>query len=631
MRRYAASTRVGWYRSVRRRNSAEKLAGTTRPGPRRGEPRPGAPSGALARAIKFPLSGLIGLPQLAALYAGAHGRTALEVAKDTLDRLEFHVAVDAAELAQIPTEGPVVAVANHPLGGPEGLALAILLGRARPDVKLFGNFLLAGFTRLRDLFIFVNPFDTPKARHENVRGMKDALRWLRDGHLLGVFPSGEVSHLDVRVRHITDPIWSSNVAGLARRTGATVVPMYFSGANGAVFQMAGLLHPRLRSALLAREMMAKRDRVCDVHIGTPIRPEMLAEFATDEDAIEFLRLRTYALAGREPRRRRRTRQRRHHRVAQALAPIAPPIAPEVLAAEVAAFPEEALLSASRELSAYCVRAEHMPHLMTELGRLREVTFRGVGEGTGQPLDLDPFDRTYRHLLLWNPTCNMLVGGYRLGLTDELLAQGGKRALYVESLFELSDEFLDRLGPAVELGRSFVRPECQKQVAPMVLLWQGVAQFLSRQQRYRRMFGPVSVSNNYRPASRALIMSFLSRPPYLSELAPLAKPRMPFNPKRWLSHDVRSRLDYLRTVEDLNHVVADIEPDGKGIPPLLRQYLKMGAKVVGFNLDPEFGNCLDGLCVFDAAGVDRRVVRRYASEDEVDRFKTAHGTAEAPDC
>lgn len=608
---------------------AEKMAGTTKPGPRRGEPRPGAASGALARAIKFPLSGLIGLPQLAALYAGADGDSALEVAENTLNRLEFLVAVDPAELAQIPTEGPVVAVANHPLGGPEGLALAILLGRARPDVKLFGNFLLSGFTRLRDLFIFVNPFDTPKARHENVRGMKDALRWLRDGHLLGVFPSGEVSHLDVRQRHITDPDWSSNVAGLARRTGAVVVPVYFSGANGAVFQMAGLLHPRLRTALLAREMMAKRDRVCDVHIGAPLRPEMLASFASDEEAIEYLRLRTYALAGRESRRRRRKKQHRRARALQALQPVAPPTAPEKLAQDVAAFPPEALLSSSRELSVYCVGAQHMPHLMTELGRLREVTFRGVGEGTGEPLDLDPFDKTYRHLLLWNPSCNLLVGGYRLGLTDELLARSGKRGLYVSTLFDLSDEFLERMGPAVELGRSWVRPECQKQVAPMVMLWQGVGHFVAHELRYRRMFGPVSVSNSYRPASRALMMSFLSRPPYLSDLAALARPRTPFDPKRWLSPDVRSRLDYLRTVEDLNHVVADIEPDGKGIPPLLRQYLKMGAKVIGFNLDPEFGNCLDGLCVFDAAQVDRRAVRRYVSEEEVDRFKDVHGTAEAP--
>jgi len=604
------------------------MAGTTKPGPRRGEPRPGAPSGALARAIKFPLSGLIGLPQLAALYAGADGETAMEVATNTLNRLEFHVAVAPDELAQVPTEGPVVAVANHPLGGPEGLALAILLGRARPDVKLFGNFLLSGFTRLRDLFIFVNPFDTPKARHENVRGMKDALRWLRDGHLLGVFPSGEVSHLDMRLRHITDPDWSSNVAGLARRTGAVVVPIYFSGANGAVFQMAGLLHPRLRTALLAREMMAKRDRVCDVHIGAPLRPEELASFASDDEAIEYLRLRTYALAGREPRRRRVAKHRRRTRVSQAQKPLAPPVAPELLAEDVAGFPAEALLGASRDLSVYFVRPEQMPNLMTELGRLREVTFRGVGEGTGEPVDLDSFDRSYRHLLLWNSSCRQLVGGYRLGLSDELLARSGKRGLYVETLFDLSDEFIEKMGPAVELGRSWVRPEFQKQVAPMVLLWQGVGHFVARELRYRRMFGPVSVSNSYRPASRALMMSFLSRPPYVSDLAPLAKPRTPFEPKRWLTHDVRSRLDYIRSVEDLNHIVADIEPDGKGIPPLLRQYLKMGAKVIGFNLDPEFGNCLDGLCVFDAAQVDRRAVRRYVSDEEVERFKDAHGTSEA---
>jgi putative hemolysin len=512
----------------------------------------------------------------------------------------------------------VVLVANHPFGAVEGLALGVLLRRLRPDSKLLANQLLSSFPRLRDLFIFVNPFDTPEARRENVRGLRDALEHLRGGGLLGVFPSGEVSHYDLGARRIIEGPWRPHLGGLIRRTGATVAPLYFCGTNSRTFHLAGLVHPRLRTAMLFRELLNKRNHKVGMHVGAPLRPDEVARFEHDADLIEYLRLRSYNLVGRgAPGARRRRPKRRPTPEA-----VAPPVPAADLARDIAALPPEALLCEARDLQVFAVEADQMPHLMPELGRLRESAFRGVGEGTGQSMDLDEFDRWYVHLILWRPAHNEMVGAYRLGPTDRVRDH---RELYVSTLFHFSEALLARLGHAVELGRSFIRPEYQMKMAPMRTLWSGIGQYVARNSRYRYMFGPVSISERYRPASRALISSYLLASPFRSEWADLVRPKRPFNARRSLSRDVSERLHRIASIDDLNRLVTDIEPDRKGVPPLLRQYLKLGAKVLAFNVDPAFNNCLDGLCVWDIAEVDQRSVRHYVTAQEVESYK-AHHTA-----
>lgn len=592
----------------------------------RKEPRVAAVADPLAKFARLPFAGLFGLPQLASLYEHADGACSADVAAGIVNGLGVKVVCPEEERARIPAEGPAVIVANHPFGGLEGMIMMSLMCGVRPDVRVLANHLLAVFPRLKDAFILVNPFEGAQARRDNIKGIKETMSWLAHGGAVGTFPAGAVAHWQSAVKHVTDERWNANITTLGRRAGAVFVPMFFAGGNGLMFQMAGMLHPRLRTALLAREVVNKANRTCVVHVGTPITGEELARF-NDDQATEYLRLRTYALAGREAPAEAQQLRRRPPMVrkpARAAVAVAPPQSREVLEGDIASLPPEALVATGGDLQVFRVNAEQIPHLLTEVGRLREITFRAVGEGTGKPLDLDEFDRNYLHLLLWHKTKGELVGSYRLGLTDRLLAARGQKGLYISTLFDFGHDFLSQLGTAVELGRSFIRPEYQNRPSPLMLLWQGIGHFVVTNPAYRYLLGPVSISNRYRPASRALIMKYLTQPQFLSPLAHLMRPRQPLDPRRTCHADVLERVQLIRDLGDLNRIISDIEPDGKGVPSLLRQYLKLGAKVLAFNIDPSFGHCLDCLCLFDGAAVDNRSVRHYADDASVTKFKAHHG-------
>ncbi|MBI2300160.1 MAG: lysophospholipid acyltransferase family protein [Armatimonadetes bacterium] len=588
--------------------------------------------------MRAPLQSLLCIPELSDVYDASNTTgSPLDFCRSVLEQLDLHVKVRDEDLARIPAEGPLVVVANHPFGGIEGLVLADVVGRRRADVKLLANYILACFPAMRDLCIFVDPFDTPSAKRSNIRGLRESITWLRDGHAIAVFPAGEVAHLDLHTRQVTESPWTDNVVGLIRRTGATIVPLHFAGANGAFFQLAGLIHPLLRTVLLPRQLLNKQHAVCHIQIGSPITAAELNRIEDNQEATEYVQLRTQALAGREVNLSRRARVRairrkhraRRRRAARPMPPVAPPVSPEHLLEDVNGLPPEARLFESADHACYLAEAEWIPNLLFELGRLRETTFRTVGEGTGQPLDLDPFDRTYLHLLLWNHRRTELVGAYRLGPTDRV-SPGGAKGLYVSTCFALSKPFLERLGPSLELGRSFVRQEYQHSLAPVMLLWKGIGQFFVRNPYYRHLFGPVSISNAYRPLSRALMVAFLQQPERRSELAPMVRSRTPFDLRKAASADVLRLVRQIRNIHELNRLISDIEPDGKGVPPLLKQYVKFGARSLAFNIDPKFGYCLDCLCLFDTRLADRRTMERYLGEPEaIERFCAAHNLETPP--
>ena len=256
----------------------------------------------------------------------------------------------------------------------------------------------------------------------------------------------------------------------------------------------------------------------------------------------------------------------------------------------------------------------MPLLLQEVGRLRELTFRKAGEGTGKSRDLDSFDDYYSHILLWHKTKRELVGAYRAGNTAEILAEHGISGLYTSTLFRYDERVFQKLGPALELGRSFVRPEYQRQYAPLLLLWKGIARLVARQPEIPVLFGAVSISNDYNEASREMIYRFFEARMQEDELAGLIEPRRPFRPgllRRW---DCRGMLHALRDLDELSQPINDVESDGKGLPILLRQYAKVGGKLLGFNVDRKFSNVLDGLVVVDLRQTEPAVLERYMGRE-----------------
>jgi len=302
------------------------------------------------------------------------------------------------------------------------------------------------------------------------------------------------------------------------------------------------------------------------------------------------------------------------------ADIVPAIPKSLLKAEVEALPSDQLLAASGNFTVHSARAGQMPWCLQEIGRLRELTFRAAGEGTGKASDIDLFDTYYLHLFVWDAKAEAIVGAYRMGLADEILARYGKRGLYTQSLFKYGPRVLRTLNPAIELGRSFVRTEYQRNFAPLLLLWRGIGRFVARSPRYAVLFGPVSISNSYEPLSRRLIVDYLKANSIEAGLARHVKPRRPFRARGPADG---AELSGLAGIEELSRAVERIEPDHKGVPILLKHYLKLGGRVLGFNTDDQFGDALDGLILVDLRTSDPRVLARYMGEEGAAEFLAYH--------
>lgn len=553
-----------------------------------------------------------GLHQLQTAYdALPRGLSVDDFLTASLDWLGVHPDASLTDLAHIPEKGGAIVVANHPHGAIDGLVLATLLRQIRPDVRFLANSLLSRVGELAPLFIGVDPFGGTGAERRNRGPLRQAIRWVQDGGLLVVFPAGEVSHLQLNHKTVTDPKWHSAVARIISRTSATVIPAFIPGQNGFVFQLAGLVHPRLRTALLPRELLNKAGRHMTVRFGALIRAGHVDGLDVDQ-LLNLLRLRCYSLGEERPVPASPT--------GISVQPLAAPQDPDTLNHEISALPQHACLMESGELHVYCIRAEQAPHVLQEIGRLRELTFRATGEGTGRASDIDLYDNYYQHLFIWNHSTQEVVGAYRLGQVDQILKRYGGKGLYTRSLFRFGRGLLNQVGPALELGRSFVRPEYQRSYQPLLLLWKGIGAYIVANPRYRILFGPVSISADYSTASRQLLVDFLQANNSMPELARHVRPRRPF---KGLARCGCQTLTLVRQPEDVSQLLEHLEGDGKGMPVLLRQYLKMGGKLLGFNIDAAFANVLDGLIMVDLTQTEPSVLARYMGRQASAEFLELH--------
>ena len=548
--------------------------------------------------------------------------------ENLLAEMRVRLQVGEVDQARIPATGPVVVVANHPYGMLDGAILTVLLTRVRPDMKVLTNFLLSDVPELRKHCIFVDPFQTDRSAESNRRALREALAWLQQGGMLAMFPSGEVSHWQMPAAQIIDPAWNDAAVRLLRRTGTAALPVYFGGHNGVGFQLMGMLHPKLRTAFLLQEFLQQEGKTVEVRVGSAITADAVEAIRDDREATEYLRWRTYLLARRSKPEAVWQTALRSRLAFKIQEPVAARVPAHLLADEVARLPEDQCLAENGDLAVYLGTAREIPQLLREVGRLREITFRGAGEGTGKSRDLDPFDDYYSHILLWHKTKRELVGAYRAGNTAKILAERGISGLYTNTLFRYDERIFQKLGPALELGRSFVRPEYQRQYAPLLLLWKGVARMVARQPEIPVLFGAVSISNDYNEASREMIYRFFQARMQEDELGGLIEPRRPFRPAPLHKWDCRGMSHALRDLDELSQPINDVETDGKGLPILLRQYAKIGGKLLGFNVDRKFSNVLDGLVVVDLRQTESAVLERYMGREGAMRFRQVHA---AKDC
>ena len=718
---------------MRRKNSFQPPATSFRQ-----NPHEGARGSFVSERTLFPsfnpiLAKLLSLDKVREVYEATREPDGTNIFNRLLKKMNVTCSVSDADLARVPATGACVVVANHPFGILDGILLGALLLRVRPDLKILTNYMLTGVPELDEYCIPLDPFGgkqqsavstqhsakkSVETQHEasspnvNQRGIRGAKEWLNRGGMLLIFPAGEVAHLNPKqwAKGVTDPEWNTTAFRLARSTGASALPVFIDGRNSASFQLMGFVHPRLRTASLAKEFLRKRGAKVEIRIGKPERLENKVStvrgsewvngrsipdantktqdpstpvsapqeptagsrgprvsragesarepssaqddrfkgFASVREGTEFLRWKTYLLANRASKVCRNDAKTASEDPKTAQIPFLPaaklPLipflpAPEALAdavpaaqleQEIALLPSSACLESSEEYGAYCASAPKIPHILREIGRLRELSFRAEGEGTGKSVDLDRYDDYYTHLFVWNKPQKEIVGAYRLAPTVNILHKFGVNGLYTNTLFRFKDDFFDLLGPAVELGRSFVRPEYQRQYAPLLLLWKAIGRYVALNPAHPVLFGAVSISNSYAPASRTLMYQFFQAQFATHPLAAMVQPRRPFRSARLKHWDISAFNRLVRDPEELSGSISEFEFDGKGIPILLKQYLKMGGEVLAFNVDGRFSDTLDGLIVVDLRNSDRKSLHKYLGSQGAERFIDYHRAFSVPE-
>jgi len=539
------------------------------------------------------------------LFAQAQPKQGPEFVDAILEGCGITVEFDEKELKNIPATGSFIAIANHPYGGIEGMVLLKILCMVRPDAKLMANFLLKKIPNLSDYFIAVNPFENVE-HSSSISGLKNTLELLANGTPIGIFPAGEVSTFKVDKQQVTDRMWHPVVGKIIARAKVPVVPIYFHGNNGLLFNLLSLIHPALRTAKLPSELFNKQGHTIRLRIGKPITIEDIPEFNNNTKLLNYLRARTYALGTGLEEEKKIFNPRNIFKIKKQPKEVVPEISAGILEKEVEGLREYHQVCVEKNYEVFIAPTSLIPGIIREIGRLRELTFRDIGEGTNKAIDLDEYDIYYHHLFIWDTEAKLIVGAYRIGLGDEIFYSIGKKGFYISELFKIKSQFIPILKKSIELGRSWVRKEYQQKPLPLFLLWKGILKYLIDNPRYRYLIGPVSISNSFSKFSKSLIVDYINRNHFDEELAQYIKPRKKFKID-FSSIDSDLLMEGEDSFKGLDNLISEVETRNMKVPVLLRQYVALNAKIICFNIDPKFADCLDGFLVLDLKKVPQDIL------------------------
>lgn len=545
------------------------------------------------------------------IYEQIASKKGIEFIDEIIRVLEFKIEFDENELKKIPVTGPLIVVANHPFGGFDGLLLIKYLSQVRPDVKVIGNFLMQKVEPVSEYFVSDNPFKNsdPEIPEKECKGIREAVSHLQNGGVLCLFPAGDLSTYGT-FDSITDQVWQFPIVKFVKKARVPVVPAYFQGTNSRLFHFFAKIHPSLRQVRLPSEILSKKHKTIKLRIGTPIKVEDQDKFCDVYQFGRFIRAKTYSMESPiEVKRFFNYNLNPQHKPET----IIEPVASEKILAEIQKIKTDFTLFNLKNYTAFCAPSEEIPNILTEIGRLREITFREVGEGTNRNIDIDEFDLYYHQMFIWDEDEKRIVGAYRIGKGKDILEQYGKRGFYLQSLFKISDEFKPVLNESLELGRSFVIKEYQRKPMPLFLLWKGILYFLLKNPEYRYLIGPVSISNNYSKISKDLIIRFIMQNHLNWKMAQFVKPRNSYKFKSD-NADINILMENMeRDINRLDKAIGDLDELNSGLPVLLKKYIKLNAKIIAFNVDPKFNNCLDGLIVLDVNDVPKSTIESLSKE------------------
>ena len=531
--------------------------------------------------------GFLGLGKINRLFDGAADYQGREFADHLLENMDITIDVAPEQLENIPKEGGFVVVSNHPFGGIEGVMLLSAIAKVRPDFKIMANFILSHIPNLKENFFAVNPFEKNPEWKSSVGGIKGAIMHLADGKGLGVFPAGEVSRYHGH-DYPEDLPWSNSIARIIKNAGVPVIPVFWDGRNSRLFYAVDKIHSMLGTARLTRELINKEGTSFNLQIGKPILPSEIATYEKPADLAAYLRSRSYALEANIPE---PTKEKKMPKLAE----IDGPTDFSAMQAELRAIRERSFLYSVSDYECYLADYKDIPNLMHEIARLREATFRAIGEGTGKSLDRDEFDVHFKHLILWDTAKQQIAGCYRLGIGSEIIPKMGVKGLYVSTLVKFDEHFQDRLAHTIELGRSFVALDYQKEVLPLMLLLRGLSDVVVRYPDIRHFIGPVSISAWMPKFYQSMIVKYVTeKHPVEAELSHMATPTTPFHTD-FLKVDADVLMgNNMDSVDKFDKFMFRLSNGNYRLPTLFKKYLKLNAKFLCFNVDPDFNDTLDAL-------------------------------------
>ena len=531
--------------------------------------------------------GALRLGKINRLFDAAADYQGREFADHLLENMGITIDVSPEQLENIPKEGGFVVVSNHPFGGIEGVMLLSVIAKVRPDFKIMANFILSHIPNLKECFFAVNPFEKNPEWKSSVSGIKGTIMHIAEGKGLGVFPAGEVSRYHGH-DYPEDLPWSTSIARIIKNANVPVIPVFWDGQNSKLFYAVDKIHSMLGTARLTRELINKHDTCFNLQIGKPILPSEIELYENPKQLAAYLRSRSYALEANIPA------KAAEKKVAH-METIAAPVELPLMQAELEAIHEKSFLYSSSDYDCYLTDYEDIPNLMREIARLREETFRAIGEGTGKSLDQDEFDKHFKQLILWDKVKQKVAGCYRLGIGSEIIPRFGIKGFYVSTLVNIDESFSDKLSHTIELGRSFVPLEYQKEVLPLMLLLRGLSDVVVRYPEINHFIGPVSVSAWYPKFYQSLIARFVSEKHAVEdELQGKVTPKTPFVPD-FLKVDPDVLLENnMNGVDKFDKFMFRLSNGLYRLPTLFKKYLKLNAKFLCFNVDPDFNDTLDAL-------------------------------------
>lgn len=569
--------------------------------------------GFLGTFIGWILLRLLRISEVNKIYQKHKNKKDLAFLNGILKEFQIEFEIPEEDLKRIPKSGSFITVSNHPLGGIDGILLLKLLIENRPDYKIIANFLLHRIAPLKPYVMPVNPFENHKDAKSSLTGIKNSLQHLKDGYPLGIFPAGEVStYRDGKL--MVDKPWELGAVKLIKKAEVPVIPIYFHAKNSKLFYILSKISDTFRTAKLPSELLSQKNRIIKVRIGKSISVENQQEYDEIHTFYEFLRKKTYMLANPFEKTSKKILSKQSLKI---------PITPKKISTQKNAkgFIREVdllrkngkRLLESKNYEVFFATAKEIPNLLHEIGRLREITFRDIGEGTNKALDIDEFDKYYHHLFLWDHYENVLVGAYRMGLGKNIFKKHGIKGFYIHTLFRLEPELYGMMGQTIEMGRAFIIKEYQQKPMPLFLLWKGIVHVTLRYPDHKYLMGGVSISNQFSDFSKSLMIEFMKSHYYDPYIAQYIQPKKEFKVKL-KDADKDFVFDAAKSdMQKFDKVIDEIEPGALRIPVLIKKYVKQNARLVAFNVDPKFNNSVDGLMYIKVSDIPESTVKPVMEE------------------